>query len=391
MMQVTLDATTGAMAPAEVTDPITRNAYTPYGAVRGADNLTISKGWLNQVTDEASTGLVYLNARYYDTGTSRFVSPDPKMNPADPRTLDAFRYADNNPVSFTDASGLGPVCTGLSGTALANCNAYGNTTANYMTGAKGTSQAGTTHVVQATAAQKLAAQQRAAQKAALDARLERELKQIAEDGKFNWADAAKVGGQGLVNFGGGFVNGAADLVNVVADGAVNAIIPGCQLNALGAGAPWCISVPDIPDIPIWGDYDTYRWSSYAGSLSFQASTVIAGDVGAFGGGTQKVFWAGGEAAKVRATEAAIGSGAKTIGMTPVGRALEGLGDLGVPWSRTQPLWKSASAEFASRASGDVTAFINVSKANMIDSIYYSTERFILQSKLDVALKEVFIG
>jgi RHS repeat-associated protein len=105
-MQATLDAATGAMAPALVTDPITRNAYTPYGAVRGADNFTISKGWLNQVSDEASTGLTYLNARYYDSGTSRFVSPDPLMNPMDPKTLDAFRYADNNPVSFTDATGL---------------------------------------------------------------------------------------------------------------------------------------------------------------------------------------------------------------------------------------------------------------------------------------------
>jgi RHS repeat-associated protein len=92
--------------PRRVTDRITRNAYTPYGAVRGADNLSISKGWLNQISDEASTGLVYLNARYYDTGTSRFVSPDPLMNPADPRTLDAFMYANNNPITYFDPTGL---------------------------------------------------------------------------------------------------------------------------------------------------------------------------------------------------------------------------------------------------------------------------------------------
>jgi len=111
MMQVTLDAS-GAMFPAAVTDPVSRNAYTPYGAVRGEgtsaenDQLSFSKGWLNQITDEASTGLVYLNARYYDAGTSRFVSPDPLMNPADPRTLDAFRYAENNPVTYSDVTGL---------------------------------------------------------------------------------------------------------------------------------------------------------------------------------------------------------------------------------------------------------------------------------------------
>jgi RHS repeat-associated protein len=105
MMQVTLDATTGAMAPAEVTDPITRNAYTPYGAVRGADNLTISKGWLNRIAD-GDTGLTYLGARYYDPLTSRFISPDPLMNPKDPRTLDAYIYANNNPISYSDPTGL---------------------------------------------------------------------------------------------------------------------------------------------------------------------------------------------------------------------------------------------------------------------------------------------
>ncbi len=105
MMGVTLDAS-GAMAPASLADPVARNAYTPYGAVRGADNLPTDHGWLNQVTDEASTGLVYLNARYYDPEASRFVSPDPLLKPMDPRTLDAYRYAENNPISYTDGNGM---------------------------------------------------------------------------------------------------------------------------------------------------------------------------------------------------------------------------------------------------------------------------------------------
>jgi RHS repeat-associated protein len=91
---------------------VSRNAYAPYGTTRGAgtsagnDGLAISRGWLNQVSDEASTGLVYLNARYYDPLVARFVSPDPLMNPTDPKTLDPYRYADNNPISYTDATGL---------------------------------------------------------------------------------------------------------------------------------------------------------------------------------------------------------------------------------------------------------------------------------------------
>ena len=91
----------------------TRNAYTPYGATRGSgtsaenDNLAgTDHGWLNQVTDEASTGLIYLNARYYDPTLARFLSPDPVIKARDPRTLDPYRYAENNPITYTDANGM---------------------------------------------------------------------------------------------------------------------------------------------------------------------------------------------------------------------------------------------------------------------------------------------
>jgi RHS repeat-associated protein len=105
---VALDGTLDAISE----NSVSRNAYAPYGTTRGAgtsavnDGLAISRGWLNQVSDEASTGLVYLNARYYDPAVARFVSPDPLMNPEDPKTLDPYRYAENNPISFKDATGL---------------------------------------------------------------------------------------------------------------------------------------------------------------------------------------------------------------------------------------------------------------------------------------------
>jgi RHS repeat-associated protein len=69
--------------------------------------LAIDRGWLGQYED-SDTGLTYLNARYYDPILGRFLSPDPLMNPGDPRTLDPYRYADNNPISYTDPSGLAP-------------------------------------------------------------------------------------------------------------------------------------------------------------------------------------------------------------------------------------------------------------------------------------------
>ena len=103
------------------TATIHRNAYTPYGAVRefdpdgsagsaSAKPLTIERGWLSQVADEATaslgTGLTYLNARYYDPVASRFISPDPMLDVMDPKTLDPYRYAENNPVFYSDSTGL---------------------------------------------------------------------------------------------------------------------------------------------------------------------------------------------------------------------------------------------------------------------------------------------
>jgi RHS repeat-associated protein len=116
MMPVTVQ-TDGTLAKATLADAAasTRTSYTPYGELRGTvDNLATDRGWLGQVEDRVvgtgasstGTGLTYLNARYYDPATSRFISPDPLMNPGDPKTLDPYRYADNNPVVFTDATGL---------------------------------------------------------------------------------------------------------------------------------------------------------------------------------------------------------------------------------------------------------------------------------------------
>jgi RHS repeat-associated protein len=146
---------THTIAPDGTLDAITensvsRNAYAPYGTTRGAgtsadnDGLAISRGWLNQVSDEASTGLVYLNARYYDPAVARFVSPDPLMNPSDPKTLDPYRYAENNPISFTDATGLFAcpawmppgVCDASNAAAAASNNAANSKGAPPSTGQK---------------------------------------------------------------------------------------------------------------------------------------------------------------------------------------------------------------------------------------------------------------
>jgi len=132
------NGTSAHLAPATLADAtaVTRTSYTPYGQLRGADNLATDRGWLGQVEDRVSadgttgTGLTYLNARYYDPATSRFISPDPLMNPSDPKTLDPYRYADNNPVVFTDATGLA-ACSGLSAANEKTCMGAYNTGMGY--------------------------------------------------------------------------------------------------------------------------------------------------------------------------------------------------------------------------------------------------------------------
>jgi len=53
-----------------------------------------------------STGFYYLNARFYDPTTGRFVSEDPQgITPGDAGSFNAYAYADNNPVTMSDPTG----------------------------------------------------------------------------------------------------------------------------------------------------------------------------------------------------------------------------------------------------------------------------------------------
>jgi len=110
------DVQGSAQVTVDASGQVARNAYTPYGVKRAGSNVASAHGWLNQIAD-ADTGLTYLNARYYDPQLGRFLSPDPLMNPGDPRTLDPYRYADNNPVVYIDATGLSP-CNAMGALAM---------------------------------------------------------------------------------------------------------------------------------------------------------------------------------------------------------------------------------------------------------------------------------
>jgi RHS repeat-associated protein len=82
---------------------VLRRAYRPYGEQQsqvGAHQDT--RGYIGQRTD-ASTGLTYLHARYYDPQVGVFLKPDPIGAVGG---LALYSYSGGNPVNFRDVSGL---------------------------------------------------------------------------------------------------------------------------------------------------------------------------------------------------------------------------------------------------------------------------------------------
>ncbi|WP_406177937.1 ricin-type beta-trefoil lectin domain protein [Streptomyces sp. NBC_00996] len=65
--------------------------------------------------DDTSGGLVHLGAREYDPSTGRFLSPDPVLDLDDPVQMNGYVYCENNPVTFSDPSGLMSVADGGGG------------------------------------------------------------------------------------------------------------------------------------------------------------------------------------------------------------------------------------------------------------------------------------
>lgn len=92
---------------------VTERATDPYGNPRGAvtgGTWPDDKGFLGAPTDP--TGLVHLGAREYDPLIGRFISVDPIMALTDPQQMHGYAYANSNPLTFSDPSGLSPrYCT----------------------------------------------------------------------------------------------------------------------------------------------------------------------------------------------------------------------------------------------------------------------------------------
>lgn len=86
--------------------PASTRAYEPFGQVRAqTGSAATGRGFLGQVED-ASTGLSYLNARYYDAVAGIFISADALYDTSNVKSLNPYTYASNNPTTFSDPSGL---------------------------------------------------------------------------------------------------------------------------------------------------------------------------------------------------------------------------------------------------------------------------------------------
>jgi RHS repeat-associated protein len=79
-------------------------AYAPFGQRLAGAGAAISRSFAAQRQDE--TGLYYLHARYYDPILGRFPGPDPTTPAPASVALNRYAYAYDNPVDFTDSSGL---------------------------------------------------------------------------------------------------------------------------------------------------------------------------------------------------------------------------------------------------------------------------------------------
>jgi RHS repeat-associated protein len=91
--------------PSGGTAPTGRRSYAPYGKVRSeTGDLATDRGFLGQVED-ATTGLSYLNARYYDTRIGLFISTDPIYSTDRIQTLNPYSYSVNNPTTYSDPGG----------------------------------------------------------------------------------------------------------------------------------------------------------------------------------------------------------------------------------------------------------------------------------------------
>lgn len=97
-------------SPVAATNPsggvLWRESYNPYGEKRTDPAGNQNKPGFTGHVDDDSTGLTYMQARYYSPVLGRFLSNDPVgFTPARPDMFNRYAYAGNDPVNYWHPDG----------------------------------------------------------------------------------------------------------------------------------------------------------------------------------------------------------------------------------------------------------------------------------------------
>ncbi|MEU8523651.1 polymorphic toxin-type HINT domain-containing protein [Streptomyces sp. NPDC048577] len=87
---------------------VTRRFFDPYGNPRGTEptDWPGRHTFLGTGVGDPTTGLTHIGAREYDATTGRFLSADPIIDITDPLQMNGYTYANGNPVTYSDPTGL---------------------------------------------------------------------------------------------------------------------------------------------------------------------------------------------------------------------------------------------------------------------------------------------
>jgi RHS repeat-associated protein len=91
----------------------------------------------------------------------------------------------------------------------------------------------------------------------------------------------------------------------------------------------------------------------------------------------RVFWSGGDEARLAAEAFAKANGATTLEMTAAGQRLQQI-TKGMDWADAKPLWEAASREFAEGATETVHVFQSGTRGVSLQSVWRNVEYPILQ-------------
>ena len=104
--------------------------YSPYGVLLGRTGTNPQPfTYIGEfgVRSEAAANLYQMRARYYDPALARFISCDPAApDPGNPRSLDPYSYAWDDPVRFIDRTGRSPEDYWFQTQVLKGANPYKN-------------------------------------------------------------------------------------------------------------------------------------------------------------------------------------------------------------------------------------------------------------------------